>query len=117
MSTVHVQDCHKCAGCCSDPEVTEEEVELIKEQTGLLRSWFVREVRHPEVTLLMLQSLDDRCMFLTETPDGYTCDIYDYRPETCMRFPTADHQLSLCERERRKRSLPVLNQDTYKCSC
>lgn len=80
--------CKRCGKCCALViPVTEQDIIrwAIQSREDILRHVSPRD--H------LLRQEDERCPFLTQSPQGTcTCRIYRIRPSACARFPLSKEQ-------------------------
>ena len=83
-------DCLNCANCCKTvgPLFTPSDIKRISAKLKLSERMFTDQfLRRDEDGDMVLQSLP--CPFLAE---DNRCNIYEYRPAACRRFPHTDEK-------------------------
>ncbi|MFW9929713.1 MAG: YkgJ family cysteine cluster protein [Candidatus Thorarchaeota archaeon] len=74
--------CNNCGDCCKgNILISESDIEIIKTFIGIQRKFFV------DKTLLgfKLRTFNNNCIFHDDI--GKKCNIYNYRPEVCRKYP------------------------------
>ena len=80
-------DCTQCAECCrvATAKLSERDVERLMRHLRISRDRFLAQytMQSAEEGLILKRSEESGCVFL----EGYSCTVYEARPETCQRFP------------------------------
>jgi Fe-S-cluster containining protein len=91
--------CRKCAQCCRNypfVELSESEIVLLEEATGLRSDVFTNRKRKTIEEYFLKFRENGYCYFLNEKNDTYTCRVYESRPDICRNFPSTIIQKKAC---------------------
>jgi len=94
--------CTSCGECCRPIViVTDEEIKTI-ESTGINQEDFIDIDPLDETgTVNALKQINGVCVFLKRKDDKFLCNIYEYRPSICKKYPFFyDKKLTDCRPKR-----------------
>jgi Fe-S-cluster containining protein len=92
--------CRKCAQCCKKfpfVELSEAEITLLEQATGLLSDVFTNRKRKIIEEYFLKFRENGYCYFLDEKNGTYTCRVYECRPDICRTFPSTPIQKKACD--------------------
>jgi uncharacterized protein len=91
--------CQKCGKCCKGHpfiELTEKEVNLLEEQTGLTQDQFTCIKNKETGEYFFKFKKNGECVFLTKKNGNHSCSVYNARPKICRDYPSTSEQKETC---------------------
>jgi Fe-S-cluster containining protein len=91
--------CERCAECCKKLYIilNDEDIKNI-EKLGYSKEDFCEgELIGEFKGKFVLKKEDDKCIFLEKDKDGYSCSIYESRPEICRKYPFFGKEVETCK--------------------
>jgi len=99
-NVISTRICKRCGECCKQSpfvELSNPEINSLERLTGLPPELFTNQ-KPSEVEEYFLQFNDKgACIFLNEKNGGYSCSVYDARPEACKAFPSKPIENKFCD--------------------
>lgn len=92
--------CQTCAACCKNypfVELTNKEIKLLAEATGLPLEVFTISKRKAVAEYFLQFQDNGDCFFLNEENGKYSCAVYAARPGICSRYPSNLKQQAACD--------------------
>lgn len=105
---IKTEICKKCAECCKHfpfVELSAKEIHSLEKESGLNLEVFTNaKGKAVEEYFLQFQKNGD-CIFLNKKNGGYSCGVYEARPEICKNYPSKPKQKKLCDANSEKTQL------------
>ena len=96
---IPVEMCTQCAECCKNypfVELSEYEIDLLEQVTGLSFDLFTNPKRKVIEEYFLQFKENGHCVFLEKSNDKYSCSVYESRPAICRKFPSKPIQKEAC---------------------
>lgn len=91
--------CEHCGECCKKLYIvlSDEDIKQI-EKLGYSKDDFCEgEVVGEFKGRFVLKKEDGQCIFLKKEANGYSCEIYESRPEICKKYPFFEKEIESCK--------------------
>lgn len=83
--------CIRCGNCCKMKLVVNDyDIQKIEEKG--YEDFYEKDVLGRTV----LKMIDNKCIFLKENEHSYYCEVYEYRPNSCEKYPFFNNLVMEC---------------------
>ena len=92
--------CKKCSECCKQSpfvELSKDEINTLERVTGLHSDQFTNSKGVGVDEYFLQFQGNGACFFLNKSEDGYSCGVYEARPEACKTYPSKAIQYNFCD--------------------
>ena len=99
-NVISTRICKGCGECCKQSpfiELSKHEINSLERLTGLAPELFTNPKGSGVEEYFLQLNKDGACIFLNEENGGYSCGVYDARPEICKAFPSKPIQNEFCD--------------------